>query len=553
MTPPGDRRVVVVTGGGGGIGAAIAEELGRRGDHVVTVDPLVTLDGAEQLPAPEAVTAQRITVAGGSAQASAASVTDAEALRTLFQDLVRERGRLDAVVNVAGISRPTGFASGSDDDWRGVLEVHLDGYRNVLEAALPIMAKAGRGRILGVTSGSGWRPADAGAYSCAKRAVAALTWQLGRATPPGVVVNAISPIAVTRMVTEALKRAQGATSTTASGGLSLGSMPQPEDLGPLAARMVADDLDWCRGQIVFAGGSEVALVEPPRLLEIVRTDGAGSLAPLLDVVVPGAFARAEADQASHGGGNPRFDEAFAATGDLAAPAVRTCAVVSDRSELAGAICDALDARGVETQNLSVGGSGHVARSAELLLRSTVETTNGPLDAVVVAFAGRPPLSAWSSEWQRILTDHDGLVGRIHSDAAWARAVADHASAADHPIRLVTVTDALSSGGRSRAQAAAQLARASRRATDDRVAAFAVSMEATEAAAARPVAELVAHLVAHPEAPAVSGAELAAGPGWLGLRSHPRPTGSISLGEPTVPGWLDAVLRDLIGAPPEELA
>ena len=99
-----------------------------------------------------------------------------------------------------------------------MLAVHLDGYLNVLGAALPIMAAAGHGRILGVTSGSGWRPADTGAYGCAKRAVASLTWQLGRHAPPGVVVNAMSPIAVTRMVTAAL----GRPSRPAASGLRLG-------------------------------------------------------------------------------------------------------------------------------------------------------------------------------------------------------------------------------------------------------------------------------------------------------------------------------------------
>ena len=123
-------------------------------------------------------------------------------------ELADEFGGLDAVVNVAGISRPTGFAKGSDEDWRGVLSVHLDGYRNVLCAALPLMAAAGRGHILGVTSGSGWRAADTGAYGCAKRAVASLTWQLGRHAPDGVVINAISPIAATRMVAAALGRTQ---------------------------------------------------------------------------------------------------------------------------------------------------------------------------------------------------------------------------------------------------------------------------------------------------------------------------------------------------------
>ncbi len=69
--------------------------------------------------------------------------------------------------------------------------MHLGGYLNVLEAALPLMAAAGHGRIVGVTSGSGWRAADAGGYSAAKRAVAALTWELGRQAPPGVTVNAL--------------------------------------------------------------------------------------------------------------------------------------------------------------------------------------------------------------------------------------------------------------------------------------------------------------------------------------------------------------------------
>ena len=202
------QRVAVVTGGGGGIGAAIAEELGRGGWFVVTADPLVSLDGTEQLPQPEETTAGRIVAAGGAARASSASVTDGPALRMLFEELVDERGGLDAVVNVAGITRQSYFAQGTEADWLALLAVHLGGYLNVLDAALPLMAAAGHGRILGVTSGSGWRAADAGGYGAAKRVVAALTWHIGRLAPPGVTINAISPIAGTRMVAAALERAQ---------------------------------------------------------------------------------------------------------------------------------------------------------------------------------------------------------------------------------------------------------------------------------------------------------------------------------------------------------
>jgi NAD(P)-dependent dehydrogenase (short-subunit alcohol dehydrogenase family) len=546
-----DRRVVVVTGGGGGIGAAVAEALGRRGDHVVTLDPLVSLDGAEQLaPAPE-TTAARIVAAGGSAQASSASVTDGPAVQALFRQLVEERGRLDAVVNVAGISRPTGFAKGSEEDWRAVLSVHLDGYRTVLEAALPHLAAAGRGRILGVTSGSGWRAADAGAYSAAKRAVAALTWQLGRQPPPGVTVNAISPIAVTRMVTAALGRAPAAASpggggAAATGGLSLGSMPEPADLGPLAAHLVGDGLAWCSGRVLFAGGSEVAVLDEPRLLEVVRTDGGGPLAPLLEAATTAVLAPAEAAQASGGGGNPRLGpvEGAAATD----PTVRTCAVVADDPGLAAAVRAALEARGVRCHVLAGAGTGTFAGAAAALAAAAQEL--GTVDALVVALAG-PAAAGGGARWEQVLAEHADLVEQLHADAAWARAAADHAAATERPLRLVTLTDAATAGGCSRAQAAAQLARAARRATGDRVHAFAVSVEGGPADGP-PVAELAALLAAGAAVEGLAGAELVVGRGWLGLRSHPRPGTGFSLGGPDLPPWFDDALRAAVGVDPEEV-
>jgi NAD(P)-dependent dehydrogenase (short-subunit alcohol dehydrogenase family) len=544
--------VVVVTGGGAGIGAAVAEALGREDHHVVTLDPLVSLDGSERLPEPEETTAGRIVAAGGSAEASSASVTDRDAVEALFDRLVAEHGRLDAVVNVAGISRPTSFTGGTDADWRSVLTVHLDGYRTILGAALPRMAAAGCGRILGVTSGSGWRAADAGAYGCAKRAVAALTWQLGRATPEGITVNAMSPIAVTRMVTAALGRAPAGASargSSATGGLSLGSMPMPEELGPTGAYLASEAFAWSRGTIVFVGGSEVAVVEEPQLLEVVRTAEVTSLARVLEAVVPGALAPAEAAQAAGGGSNPRFPGLFSEPGgELAAGAARTCAVVSDRPAVAAAVTAALEARAIEITVLDASTVPAGFESAAGAL-AAAEERSGAIDAVVVALAGPAPSSA-ATEWERILDEHEGAVDGIHADAGWARAVADRSAGTDRPIRLVTLTDAVTAGGASRAQAAAQHARSARRATKDRVAAFAVSAEAS-AAGTPSLGELAAHLVGSPEAVALSGAELVAGTGWVGLRSHPRPTGSITFGGPEVPSWLDATLRAVVGAGTEE--
>src|SRR5688500_19838385 len=111
------QRVVVVTGGGGGIGAAVAEELGRQGAFVVTLDPLVTLDGSEQLPAPEETTAGRIVAAGGSARATSVSVTDAGAINDLFIELLR----LVDGIKLADTSRPTSFTQGTEKEWRDAL------------------------------------------------------------------------------------------------------------------------------------------------------------------------------------------------------------------------------------------------------------------------------------------------------------------------------------------------------------------------------------------------------------------------------------------------
>jgi NAD(P)-dependent dehydrogenase (short-subunit alcohol dehydrogenase family) len=564
MSGAGERGVAVVTGGALGIGAAIAEELGRQGVFVVTVDPGVAVDGTAQSASDEVTTAQRIVDAGGGARASNISVTDADAVQSLFEELVNEFGAIDAVVNVAGISRPTSFATGVEDDWQAVLSVHLDGYLNVLRAALPLMAEAGHGRILGVTSGSGWRPADAGAYSCAKRAVAALTWRIGQETPDGVTVNALSPIAATRMVLGALSRqaAQGDRSgrSGSTGGVSLAltAVPPPEHLGPVGAYLASEDFAaWCRGQIMFSNGAEIAWVVPPRLLEAARTADVASLPSLLDALGPAVLAPAEAAQATNGGGNPRVGAAFdeATTGAPADSRARRCVIVSDVRDWGAAIASALAARGVKCVGVGVwqgsaSGRDEVAhgfeRTAEQL--AAVARDAGPIDAVVVALAGNgtaPTASPNATGWQRVLDEHAGITDQIRTDAAWVRAVSDHVAATERPIRIVTVVDATTEGGRSRAQAATQLSRAAHPATSDRVDAFAVSVEGAKQAALARVAEVVTYLVSSSDAGALSGAELVADSEWFGLRSHPNPAGTITFGGPALPNWLDGALRDMV--------
>jgi NAD(P)-dependent dehydrogenase (short-subunit alcohol dehydrogenase family) len=299
-----DRRpAAVVTGGGGGIGTEVALELARRGVAVVAMDPGVGVQGEPVSEPTAAETARRITAEGGVARASTASVTDRAAVRSLFAEVAAEFGALDIVVNTAGILRFAPFLDTSHDDWRAVLDVHLNGYLNVLSEALPIMTAASYGRIVGVTSGAGLARAagDGAAYACAKRAVAAVTWGLAGLLPDGIALNALSPLAATRMTTRAVTGAD--PDRGRSGGLDLSGLPPASDMAPLAAYLASAEAGSCRGQVIFSAGPELSVISPPRLLEAVRTEHAADFAASLDTLVPVVLGPAEAEQRSTGGAN----------------------------------------------------------------------------------------------------------------------------------------------------------------------------------------------------------------------------------------------------------
>lgn len=548
------RRVVVVTGSAVGIGAAIAEALGRTGAHVVTLDANVSLDGSPASSVDGPTTADRIVASGGTAEAVQLSVTDGPGVAALFDRLVSDHGRLDAVVNVAGISRPTSFAAGSEDDWRAVIDVHLGGWLTILDAALPIMAGAGHGRLVGVTSGSGWRPADAGAYACAKRAVASLTWQLGPMAPPGVTINALSPIAATRMVTAGLQRSRGGDSSrrAATGGISLAGFPDPAALGPVGAHLAGDTLGWCSGEVLFSAGAEVALIGRPRILESIRSRPVDDRARTLARVVPEAFVPAEVAQATGGGGLARFIDAFEATSGGESPGAEPprgngvrCLVVGFDGASTDGLVTTLTARGVVSA-VTVGDSGHSApfvAAAEAVAAAAADL--GGLDVLVTTTPATVTADRAAVPWQNALEDHHGLPGRIVADAAWMRAFADHCAVDEQPGRIVALLGAASPGGRSRAQAATQLSRAASGATEQRVAAVVVSLESALDEDLDAAHELVAHLAVGTDTAALSGAELAVGEGWIALRSHPGPLGTVNFGGPELPADFDGALAALV--------
>jgi NAD(P)-dependent dehydrogenase (short-subunit alcohol dehydrogenase family) len=573
MTDLGRRRpAAVVTGGGGGIGTEVALELARRGVAVVAMDPGVGLQG-EPLNEPTAAqTAKRIEAEGGVARASTASVTDRDAVRSLFADVVGEFGSLDIVVNTAGILRFASFLDAAEDDWRAVLDVHLNGYLNVLSEALPVMAAAGYGRIVGVTSGAGLAraAADSAHYSCAKRAVAAVTWQLADLLPEGVALNALSPLAATRMITGAAtggdagrRQSGGDAGRRQSGGLDLSGLPPAQDMAPAAAYLASAEAGSCRGHVIFSAGPELSLISPPRLLEAVRTERTADFAASLDTLVPVVLGPAEERQRSTGGSNARFGPVFDQPGTPGpvpgpAPASANCLVISDHAAVASSIAAALARCGMTAIDLS----GHPLTgqpltglsapdqpaslpkgfaAAEAAVQRAAHAAGG-IDAVVIApgpFAAPGPGAA---SWGQMLAGYSATADRVLCHAGWLQAAARHAVRTSRPIRVMHLADATSPPLRAAAQAVAQLARCGSLIRPGQIDVFSIALETAEPADHQPVADLIARLLWAGDASSLRGAELVARPGWIGIRSHPGPAATASYGTSAIPSWIDDWLR-----------
>jgi NAD(P)-dependent dehydrogenase (short-subunit alcohol dehydrogenase family) len=532
------RRVAVVTGGGGGIGSETCFELARQGVAVIAMDPGVGLEG-EPLhePTAEAV-ADTIRASGGTARSCDASVTDRDAVRELFRDVVTEFGALDIVINTAGILRFPSFFDAGQDDWAAVLDVHFNGYLNVLAEALPIMAEAGYGRIVGVTSGVGLARTSAGglAYGAAKRSVAAVSWELREILPAGVRVNVLSPIAASRMVRRALEFAG-----TPAKGLDLSAMPQPADMAPAAAYLASEQFgSWAAGQVVFSAGSELSVIGPPRLTEIVRSEGAVDFAAALGTVVPVVLNPAETEQRTTGGSNPRYGNVF----DHAPPPLDGggnghVVVVADDAPLIDSLAKQLRAWTRKATFVPAGGDfGH----AEQSLTDAV-AASGPFDAVVVALGAPDGAGAGSRSWAGVVESHRGVARYLAATAAWLRAAARLSAAGGHPLRVVFATDATSPAGRTAAQALAQMARsANDTPAHIEIDAMAIGAESAAASATDALAALAARLATAADARGLRGAELAVGRGWVGIRSHPGPVATVSFGSTDIPDWVDSALR-----------
>jgi len=203
-----DGRVAVVTGSGRGVGRAHALELARHGATVVVNDPGVGVHGEPTAERPAEEVVAEITAAGGRAVANFDSVADFDGARSIVAQAVDTFGRLDVVVNNAGILRDGPMTGTTEADFDAVIAVHLKGTFNVTKHASDHwLAVAKRGaandaRVINTTSGVGlFGNAGQTAYAAAKAGIVGLTLASAlELRPYGVTANVISPVAFTRML-----------------------------------------------------------------------------------------------------------------------------------------------------------------------------------------------------------------------------------------------------------------------------------------------------------------------------------------------------------------
>ncbi|NBE50037.1 SDR family NAD(P)-dependent oxidoreductase [Streptomyces boluensis] len=279
-----EGKVAVVTGGGRGIGASIVRRFAAEGAAVVVNDLGATADGQGGDAGPADQVVKEVVAAGGRAIADGGDVADTATGQRLIDTAVSEFGKLDILVNVAGILRDRMIFNLSEEDWDAVIRVHLKGHYSTVRPAAQYFREQrnpdANYRIINFSSVSGLdgSPGQPN-YAAAKMGVIGLTYSLAQSLAKyGVTANSISPGAATRLTGTVPdeKRANFRNEEDPS--------RSPDNIAPLALYLASDRSRWLTGRTLRASGYDVGLYNNPEVIRQLSSTGPWDQERLADLI-----------------------------------------------------------------------------------------------------------------------------------------------------------------------------------------------------------------------------------------------------------------------------
>lgn len=246
------NKIALVTGAGNGIGKATAALFAAEGAHVYVAD----IDGT----AAEAAVAE-IRAAGGGATAVVADVSRGQDVLAMFRTVTQAHGKLDVIVNNAGLNVRGDFRHMSDADWVKIREVNLDGVVRIARDGFELLRASGNGSLVNIASIMGWRGMrQLTAYSATKGAVSALTRGLAvEYAPFNIRVNAVLPGFVHTALTNRVLR-NPAIMDALVNETAMRRLGEPEEIARAVLFFASDDSRYCTGaELAVDGGMTASL------------------------------------------------------------------------------------------------------------------------------------------------------------------------------------------------------------------------------------------------------------------------------------------------------
>ncbi|MEX1255880.1 MAG: SDR family NAD(P)-dependent oxidoreductase [Dehalococcoidia bacterium] len=282
-------RVAIVTGGGRGIGRGEALLLAQEGAAVIINDFGGSAAGEGEQKGPADEVADEIKAMGGRAAANYGNIAAFQTGEDLVKQAVDAFGRLDIVVNNAGILRDRMVFNMSEEEWDSVIAVHLKGHFNLTRAACVVFRQQRSGVIVNTSSESGLGNRGQANYSAAKEGIIGLTRTTARDMGRyNVRCNAIRPRAATRLTISDDMREAASRGGAAGMGLdalkAFENANPPDAIAPMVVWLCTDEAANVNGRNFLVTGNQIGLYSEPQVVADARSDHGWSLDELSDVM-----------------------------------------------------------------------------------------------------------------------------------------------------------------------------------------------------------------------------------------------------------------------------